>query len=333
MNEKIDFVVTWVDGADKVWYQKKQEYQQIVNPSKKLNSASRYRDYEIFKYWFRAVEVYAPWVNNIFLITDNQIPSWLDTTNTKLTCVSHTDYIDQQFLPTFNSNVIELSIANIKKLSEHFVLFNDDIFLNAPVEPTDFFINGLPRETYAESPIVSTEGSGAHIMVNDMQIINTEFDKRKFYKQNFTKVFNYKVGKKLLRTLALAPSNKFVGMWNTHLSASFKKSTFKNVWGKYPDELTSTLSHKFRTPMDLNHWLMRYWQLASGQFEIQSPKWGHFYQLSDTSMNEIEKELDKETHKVICLNDTDDVKNFEQTKQSLISLFEEKLPNKSSFEK
>ncbi|AYJ41424.1 stealth family protein [Lactiplantibacillus pentosus] len=333
MNEKIDFVVTWVDGSDEAWLQKKRKYEHIVNPSKKLNSASRYRDYEIFKYWFRAVEVYAPWVNHVFLITDNQIPDWLDTTNPKLICVSHTDYIEHKFLPTFNSNVIELSIANIKELSEHFVLFNDDIFVNAPVNPTDFFVNGLPRETYAESPIVSTEGSGAHIMVNDMQVINIEFDKRKFYRNNFSKVFNYKVGKKLLRTIALAPSNNFVGMWNTHLAVSYRKHTFVDVWNKYRSELTTTLSHKFRTPLDYNHWLMRYWQLASGKFEIQSSDWGRFYQLSDTSLKDIEKELRSGKHKVICLNDTDDVENFEQTKHALIGLFESKLPNKSSFEK
>lgn len=137
----------------------------------------------------------------------------------------------------------------------------------------------------------------------------------------------------MLRTIALAPSNNFVGMWNTHLAVSYRKHTFVDVWNKYRSELTTTLSHKFRTPLDYNHWLMRYWQLASGKFEIQSSDWGRFYQLSDTSLKDIEKELRSGKHKVICLNDTDDVENFEQTKHALIGLFESKLPNKSSFEK
>ncbi|WP_293731027.1 Stealth CR1 domain-containing protein, partial [uncultured Actinobacillus sp.] len=69
--QKIDFVVTWVDGNDPVWQASKAKYAKEANVI--LNSEARYRDWEIFKYWFRAVEKYAPWVNKIFLITEGHL--------------------------------------------------------------------------------------------------------------------------------------------------------------------------------------------------------------------------------------------------------------------
>ncbi|MFS1240488.1 hypothetical protein ACL36S_16760 [Lactiplantibacillus plantarum] len=59
-----------------------------------------------FLSWFRAVEKNAPWVNKIYLITDNQIPAWLNFENPKIQVISHQNYIPEKYLPTFNSNVI-----------------------------------------------------------------------------------------------------------------------------------------------------------------------------------------------------------------------------------
>ena len=69
MSDKIDFVITWVDGNDPEWRMKKESFLPQVDNN--MNSESRYRDWEILKYWFRSVEKNAPWVNNIFLIAHN----------------------------------------------------------------------------------------------------------------------------------------------------------------------------------------------------------------------------------------------------------------------
>ena len=54
---KIDFVVTWVDGNDSVWQEKKSIYDGSVNTSKQsMNSVKAYREWGTFKYWFRGVE-------------------------------------------------------------------------------------------------------------------------------------------------------------------------------------------------------------------------------------------------------------------------------------
>ena len=53
---KIDFVVTWVDGNDPVWQEKKSSYDGSVNTSKQsMNSVKAYREWGTFKYWFRGL--------------------------------------------------------------------------------------------------------------------------------------------------------------------------------------------------------------------------------------------------------------------------------------
>ncbi|RWR35977.1 sugar phosphotransferase, partial [Pediococcus acidilactici] len=145
MDFKIDFVVSWVNGQDPKWLEKYVEYKDDDTLDVKN---ARFRDYGIFKYWFRAVEQNAPWVNHIYLVTDDQKPSWLEAENPKITVIDHSEIINDKYRPVFNSNAIELNLYKIKNLEEHFVYFNDDMFLNRPVKPTDFFSKkGLPKDT------------------------------------------------------------------------------------------------------------------------------------------------------------------------------------------
>lgn len=331
--DNIDFVVTWVNSEDSKWQSKKKQFTSESSQISSMNTQSRYRNYRLFKYWFRAVEKYAPWVHKIFLITDDQVPTWLDTTNEKIVLINHSDYIDPKYLPTFNSNVIELGIGLIPELAEHFVLFNDDTFLNARVTQEDFFKESLPRDTYAESPIISTKGSVAHAMVNDMEVINDVFSKKQFYLRNWSKVFSTKVGLKLLRTLALLPSKNFSGIWNSHLPVPYLKETFREVWHYMPNDLENTMSNKLRTPNDYNQWLMRYWQLVSGNFQVQGSRWGQVYDLGTTEMSCLQEEIEMSKHKVICLNDTDNVVDPSIIRDGLTKSLEKVFPQKSIFEK
>ena len=40
----------------------------------------------------------------------------------------------------------------------------------------------------------------------------------------------------------------------------------------------------------------------------------------------------KDKYKVICVNDSTDIENFEETKKEILEIFEEKFPNKSKYE-
>ena len=152
MREEIDFVVTWVNGQDEAWQKRRAQYTPGTDTD---NSECRYQDYGLLLYWFRGVEKFAPWVRKVHFVTEGHLPHWLNTENPKLHIVKHADYIPEEFLPTFNSNVIELWMHQIESLSEQFVYFNDDFYLTQPVHPKNYFKNGKPCDMLAFQPVVA----------------------------------------------------------------------------------------------------------------------------------------------------------------------------------
>jgi hypothetical protein len=139
-NFPVDFVFSWVDGNDPRLTAKRSLYL-----SGEEQAGSLYRDNGELRYALRAVERYAPWVRRVFLVTDGQIPDWLNTTHAKIRVVDHTECIPAAYLPTFSPRAIEAHLHRIPGLAEHYVYCNDDFFLLSPCLPEDFFTaNGLP---------------------------------------------------------------------------------------------------------------------------------------------------------------------------------------------
>ena len=83
MEEKIDFVITWVDGNDPAW-RKDFEYYSELEGRDIDKRVVRFRDWENLQYWFRGVEKFAPWVNKIYFVTYGHVPGWLNTEHPKL---------------------------------------------------------------------------------------------------------------------------------------------------------------------------------------------------------------------------------------------------------
>ena len=330
MCEKIDFVVTWVDSNDENWRKEKQYYEEEMSINVDLNDNLRYRDWGFMRYWFRAVEKHAPWVNKVYFITEGHLPEWLNLENEKLVVIKHGDYIDEKYLPTYNSNVIELNIHNIKGLSEQFVLFNDDMFLNGDVKEEDFFKNGLPCDIGVFEPI-KAQGTGIeHVIVNNLEIVNKYYNSRDVFKNSLLKFFKFKYGKHMIKNIFLLPWKNILGYYDDHIPVSYKKSIFKEVYELERDLFEKNYSYKFRSIEGINHWLIRYWQLTRGEFHPRSINAGNSYSMTD--YKEIIQDIRNSTHKMICLNDSE-VENFEYIRDVILKEFNQKYPNKSEFEK
>lgn len=52
-------------------------------------AASRFEDNEELRYSLRSVETHAPWVRHVYVVTNGQIPSWMNLDNPRLTIVTH----------------------------------------------------------------------------------------------------------------------------------------------------------------------------------------------------------------------------------------------------
>jgi len=151
---EIDFVVAWVDGSDPAHVEARKRFGiESENTHRGAAADFRFRESGEIYYLIASILKYAPFARRVYIVTDNQKPTLLDSFAASGLCapdflriVSH-DVIFRDTdaaRPTFNARAIEAALWRIPGLSEHFVYFNDDMFLNAPVTAEDFFRDGKP---------------------------------------------------------------------------------------------------------------------------------------------------------------------------------------------
>lgn len=330
LDQRIDIVIPWVDGTDERWLGDYSHYSSLVPQGDK--SPIRFRDWGLLRYWFRSIEKFMPWVNTIHFVTEGHFPEWLNLEHPKLNWIKHSDFIPEKYLPTFNANTIELNLHRIPALSEQFIYFNDDIFILKPLQPERFFQKGLPCD-YAVMTAKPASGGIIHMAINDLDILDTHFDKHFQIKKNLNKWFNIKYGKGLISNLLLYPWKEFSGFIDPHLTNSFLKSTFTKVWEQAPNVLDKTCLSKFRNNENVNQWLMRYWQFAEGKFiPYNTQKNNLNIDITDKSVTDICKYILGQSFEMICINDSTAISDFKKSKALITESFEKILPVPSLFE-
>ena len=341
MEEPIDFVVTWVDNTDPVWRADKEAHEQQLGIAscQENNGEERYRDWGLFKYWFRAVERYAPWVRNVYLVTYGHVPAWLNTYAPKLRIVHHSDFMPLEYLPVFSSIPIELNLHRIKGLSEHFVYFNDDMFLNRPVIPEDFFRGGKPNYSALAVPLKNGSNCGFdHIQFSTIGLIDRKFsnDISVRMKKHPERWFAKQYGVHICHNSRAFDAGYFPGMLFSHLGVPFRKSTMSQVWKEIPTELDQTSHHRFRTDKDIFHQVFSLWEMLDGEFNpVGCEHYGRVFGMLTKQKNEIINAIENESYRMICINDSESVTKevFFLLKTEIREAFEKTLPNKSSYEK
>lgn len=332
---KIDIVYTWVDGSDANWNSKrnsKLKEMGIITPNS--NNKALFEDNNELKYSLRSLAKFIPWVNKIFIVTDGQIPKWLNTANPKIKIIDHKDiFSDYNNLPAFNSCSIETQLHHIKELSEHYVYFNDDMFMGNDCEPNFFFTkNGKPRIFTAEIiPIPKKKlfdirkRDPLKINIHQEQIVRT-------------------------RNLLRDKLNKTVYVNLRHGAKPLLKSKMYELENVFSNELAKTSMNSFRTPEDIIIiYLFSYWAVAN---KAGAAKYLRSVNL-DKKISFLGKLFSKFTFGYINLHDTDLLNYLENLKYAKPSMFclnqtpdtsrenllllhnflEQYLPEKSEFEK
>lgn len=158
----IDIVYLWVDGNDDAWQAKR------LGAARKLsacslggmapfaNVAGRFRDNEELRYNLRALETFFPQHGHIYIVTDGQLPKWLQPT-AGLTVIDHRELIPAACLPTFDSGNIESYIHRIPGLSERYFYLNDDVFFGAPVHVNEWFWSSGVYVAWSDDAVVTDE--------------------------------------------------------------------------------------------------------------------------------------------------------------------------------
>jgi len=141
ISEPIDAVYTWVNGDDDAFQQRLSKYRcKTREEDENATGPKRFRDNGELRYSLRSLYRHLPWIRHIYLVTNGQIPTWLDTNHPGLTLVQHESiYPNASHLPTFNSTSIECHLHRIPGLAKRFLYFNDDSFLGDTVRKDDFY--------------------------------------------------------------------------------------------------------------------------------------------------------------------------------------------------
>ena len=227
--QPIDAVILWVDGNDETHRAKMLPYLEDKSKANTVRFRTRYDQVNEIKFTIDSILKFAPYIRNVFIITDNQMPYFLkekEDTNRydKIKIIDHSLIFKghEEYLPTFNCRPIETCMYRIPELAEHFIYFNDDFFLINKTTPEDFFKNGLPilRGKWLKFP--------------------EDKLKNKFKKPRIGHKHAQQLGAKLLG---------FKKYYNfRHTPHPLRKSTFKNYFEDNPEVFLENIKYRFRSP-------------------------------------------------------------------------------------
>lgn len=264
----VDIVYTWVN-KNQQWFEEYQCCSSKIDENQigqYGNDEARFADHDELFYSLKSVEKHLPWVRKIFVVTNNllDLPNYL-LLNDKVIVVEHRQIIDIEYLPTFNSHVIEAHLHKIEDLSENFIYFNDDVFVARALAKEHFFqSNGLASLFVSQKNLDAMYGKGHHTPT-----LLAALHSRNLLKQSF--------GCHVCRPLI-------------HTYVPLKKSMYELAWTLYNSEIKSFLHNQFRGNQDLNMatflvpWLMYVQSLSSISndicyyFNVRSPHAKQQYQ-------------------------------------------------------
>ena len=313
-NFPVDLVYLWVDGSDPQWKAKKEYWQKEMGLYTPYSvGAARFRDREELLHSLRSVEKYLPWVRTIFIVTDGQVPKWLNTKHPKIRMVDHKDIFPADALPVFNSLAIETRLPYIPGLAEHFIYTNDDVFVNKPLKKSFFFTeDGLPIH-YSDVRVAKEESL---LLANPANKMAKQIGDS---------------GKKVLEdvfqiNLAAAPV-----FGSTHTMMSYRKSDFLENAEKMGENLTKTTYSKFRSPNDISFRVFIIPDFLRGKSVIKNAlnipgKCGVSGKLIMRDMTPLEGE----DPCMFCLNDSTLYTDEESNRH--VEYLRKRFPKKSSFE-
>ena len=178
---------------------------------------------------------------------------------------------------------------------------------------------------------VDPQDAYSHILLNDMAFLNKHFHKYHVLRKHPVKWYHPVYGKYLLKNIYFTPGRLFSGLRNLHIPTSMRKSTYQKLWSLEHELLHQTCKHRFRSEKDVNQNIMSFYDICSGNFSPRSAEFGKCYSIGiDT--DSLLSDLRGSHHKLIFINDHPYIQEPDAEEEVLLHEFNEKFPNKSSFE-
>lgn len=312
----VDIVYTWVDGSDSRWLEEKNRYEGMIAAHPDATNRGRFTSRDELKYSLRSVAFNTNFVRNIYVVTNGQVPEWLDLSNPRLRIIRHEEIFrrPELSLPTFNSHAIESNIHRIDGLADRYIYLNDDCFFSGSVERSDFYsICGRPFAFINHS---NNPGFVApHALISPF--INAG--------RNTVRVIYKKFGVVVNGMIKHSPYVQC-------------KKTLIDIDKEIGDELLLTEMAKFRSELDISlpASLSQFWGLVSGDYELGSMETMTISLTDKIDMSMALLLLPKlKSKKFVCINESISLQPNIQKRvdREVVCLLNHMLPAKSEFEK
>ncbi|NFA02560.1 hypothetical protein [Weissella cibaria] len=319
-NFAVDIVIPWVDSSSEKWRENFEFYKSLeeVNVGEEGFRSSP----KLLNLWLIGASKYASWARKIFIVVDRLTDlSGLNVQDEKIEIVYHDQFIPIEFLPTFNSNVIECFVYLIPNLAERFVLFNDDCYLTNQTTQEDFFTpHGKAIDSDQVYPVGASEVY-SHTIVNNLIFINDQIDykkyQNKFLKRRIFSILNLRTLRTLLFNEMLS---SFHGWQDEHVPVAYTKTMFRQTFGEHTYLHQRLLNgSRFRSFTDVSHLLVRFWRLARFDYAPRPFRSLGVYTEMQPGLEQSNlKRILEKNKKIICVNDV--AMSNEDARQSYISL-------------
>lgn len=204
---------------------------------------------------------------------ESQVPGWVNRDLVRV--VTLDEFIPPQYLPTFNSNTIEMFLGNIPGLSEYIIYGNDDFYAIKPLRPSQYFnTDGLPKISYSTKQKINTKFQGQ--CKRNWDVVVSHFPEAeipgKFYEQ-------------------------------THDPQSITKTLIREASELLEVERLASITQKRDFDKNLSQYLYYDYAIATGQHE-KRPGLHKFFELKRDKLPQILEHIKNRSTSWICLNDS-----------------------------
>lgn len=266
----MDAVITYVNMNDPVW---KHQYKDTFDDEPNVK---RFKDLGTINLQIKCIRKFMSWIDNIYVIVSTESQA-KDIVGANI--ITHSQIIPEEYLPTFNSCVIEMFLHKIPNLSEYFIYFNDDMFPINYIDESAFF---------DEKPILS------------FKTINE--DPVNIYR------WQCKNSSNLARIIAnVTPSKSYIK--TDHICAIHSKQAYELIWSKAEKTILKSLTPK-RTAKNFNQYLFDDYLFYSGQCKIKTLNY-KYLQYKFLKPNELYNTIANQCYDFICIQDDEPNDNLD----------------------
>ncbi len=307
----VDAVYLWVDGSDPAWQARRAAAMDEVPDPVHTDAGGdqRFRQHDELRYSLRSLERHAPWIRHVYLVTDQQVPGWLDTTSGDITVVDHGElFAGGGVAPSFNSHALHSRLHHIDGLADHYLYLNDDVLFGRAVTPSDFFhSNGTSqfftsRATIPAGPILDTDPPVT-------------------------------AARKRVRDLVVADFGAAPAQAMQHTPVPQQRQLMLELEERFPEEFARTASNRFRDQSDIEPgWLHHYYGYHLGRTVPGTIRYGYFNVGTWDAISRLPRLLETRGAQVFCLNDDQGEVPLQVMRDAMQELLDRYFPRPGRFE-